>query len=133
VIRLGRNDECLPQALPSSAGKTTCAIVVVGLGDCAGEGLSPATPEEIAAIARKGPYLAGAACEFNQLAPAAGTVPGCSDPQSTGWCYVQGSCLGDAGACQHDICTTPPFPGAYFPPNWDSGVSLSWAAYMICP
>jgi len=136
VIRLGSNDECLPVALPtSSSGMTTCTIVITGLTDgCSAAGLSPATPQEIAAIAQKGPYSAGSACELNQLARSAG-APGCSDPQSTGWCYVQGSCLGDAGpACQRDICTTAAFNGGYFPAALDSGtVSTSWVAYLICP
>jgi hypothetical protein len=134
VIRLGRNDLCLPRALPpNSSGKTTCTVVITGLaGGCTGDGLSPATPHEMAAIGQMG-LFPGATCELNQLAPSAGTGAGCSDPQSTGWCYVQGSCLGDAGACQQDICTTPPFAGGYFPSNWDSGVSLSWGAYLVCP
>ncbi|MGO9835768.1 MAG: hypothetical protein ACLP1X_16315 [Polyangiaceae bacterium] len=136
VIRLGSNDECLPDTLPtSSSGMTTCAIVITGLTDgCSATGLSPATPQEIAAIGQKGPYAAGSACELNQLAPSA-AAPGCSDPQSTGWCYAHGSCLGDAGpACQQDICTTAAFNGGYFPAAWDSGtVSISWGAYLVCP
>jgi hypothetical protein len=137
VIRLGSNDLCLPTVLPTnSSGMTTCAIVVTGLpGGCTGAGLSPATPEEIATIiGRRGLYPPGSACELKQLARSAGTGPGCNDPQSTGWCYVQGSCLGDAGSCQQDICTTATFNDGYFPANWDSGtVSISWGAYLVCP
>lgn len=136
VIRLGFNDECLPSPLPmSSSGQTTCAIVIAGIaGGCVGTGLSPATPQQTAAIARRGPRPAGSLCELTQLAPAPrGTGAGCSDQQSTGWCYVQGSCLGDAGACQQDICTTTAFNNGFFPTNFDSGSFLSWGAYLVCP
>jgi hypothetical protein len=65
-------------------------------------------------------------CELTQLASSA-SAPGCSDPESTGLCYVQGSCLGDAGyGCPHALCTTPAFLGDYYPANFfEGGVSTS--------
>jgi hypothetical protein len=135
-ISLANANACLAEVLPTSdSGTTTCSIVITGLTDgCLAAGLSPATPQQIGAIARKGPYPAGSACALNQLAGSA-DAPGCSDPESTGWCYVQGSCLGDAGPdCQHAICTTSAFHVGYYPTTFDSGaVTTSWVGYLVCP
>jgi hypothetical protein len=113
VIRLGQNDECLPQALPMTrAGGTLCAIVLTGLtGGCSGAGLSPATADEIAALERaNAAYGGGSVCALNQHAASGPSGAGCADPQAVGFCYVEGSCLGDAGpGCAQDLCTTSAF------------------------
>ena len=95
-------------ALPTLAnGTTTCSIFFVGVaGSCNAPGLAPASPAEIAAgtdyfTSRGLPVPMGAICEVDQLAP------GCGSEATSGWCYVSGSCLADAGAtCTQTLCAS---------------------------
>ena len=49
----------------------------------------------------------------------------CTDETTSGWCYVRGSCLADAGrACDQAICASAGFLGEHL------GYSVAW---ILCP
>ncbi|HEX7667269.1 MAG TPA: hypothetical protein VF407_22210 [Polyangiaceae bacterium] len=101
---------CLPSALPTSGGETTCRILALeASGSCDGPGLTTPTSADVAranedyAQRFAGASPSGTFCQVVQLAA------GCVDGTSAGFCYAaNGSCVSDAG-CNQAVCTAPTF------------------------
>jgi hypothetical protein len=132
VVRLGANDECLPQPLPTTeAGETSCRILIDGLnGECAGAGLAPASPDDMAAIASAHPT--GSVCDVTQLGAAA--TSGCTAPGATGWCYVHGACPDSGAQCGEAICATSTFVAAHEAPVSDgAALEATPTTFLLCP
>ena len=115
LFRLG-NDLCLPRQLPTSGATTSCRVLLEGVtAGCPMPGLSPATAADVAAIdaalMEQGMTpAAGAICEVTQLTAGVN----CTYGSTPGWCYIMGSCLGDARrGCAQDICTSSAFDGEH--------------------
>jgi hypothetical protein len=104
------NDLCLPNPLPVDGGVADCRILLADVdGGCGRSGLSDASDADLSAVNIKLQEQGGAPlttlCVLRQLT--AGSGPACVAQSDPGWCYVNGSCSGDAGtSCQQTLCTT---------------------------
>jgi hypothetical protein len=88
-----------------------CRILLVVPGGCGLGGLSAASASDTSNAAavlalHEQAALDGSVCVLQQLAPASADNA-CTDESSSGWCYVEGTCINDAGkACSSDLCLT---------------------------
>ena len=133
-------NNCLVSPLPALPdGQTSCTVLLIGVpAGCAQPGLSPATPQEVAALLAyigvpddDGSVL-GNACELAQLAPSASAGSDCSSAAS-GWCDVptRGCTTYTTGPCEQAICTTAAF-GAVA--NYANHTWTGYAnAFFDCP
>jgi hypothetical protein len=120
-------------------GQTSCTVLLIGVhAGCAQPGLSPATPQEVAALLAyigvpddDGSVL-GNACELAQLAPSASAGSDCSSAAS-GWCDVptRGCTTYSTGPCTQAICTTAAFDAVanYTSTGWTGYTN----AFFDCP
>jgi hypothetical protein len=130
---------CLLSPLPALPdGQTSCTVLLIGVNaGCAQPGLSPATPQEVAALLAyigvpddDGSAL-GNACELAQLAPSASAGSDCSSAAS-GWCDVPRGCTTySTGPCAQAICTTAAFGAVanYTSTGWTGYTT----AFFDCP
>jgi hypothetical protein len=133
-------NNCLVSPLPTLPdGQTSCTVLLIGVhAGCAQPGLSPATPQEVAAllayigVSDDDGSVLGNACELAQLAPSASAGSDCSSAAS-GWCDVptRGCATYATGPCAQAICTTAAFGAvANYANNTWTGYGT---AFFDCP
>lgn len=128
-VVLLNNALCDPLPLPVDNGLTSCRILLTGVdAGCSLPGLSPGAQADVAGIdavlkSQGTPPLDSTPCVLRQETAVTG---GCSDEQTTGWCYVLGSCAAHTGPkCDQAICTTAAFVS--------NRATYSGGSWLACP
>jgi len=124
AVRLD-NDLCLPSPLPvDDSGALSCRVLLdVASGGCSASGLTPLAPADDARVRSvivqtQGAISLGDLCVIDQV----NDDGGCVADLDYGVCYVQGSCVPDAG-CAQALCTSNGF---------DAGASPVYE-WLVCP